>query len=72
MKFSRTLTLAVGSAAIVWMVLTYYLQAPPWPALVGAIGALLWIVAKAWRKRPGSSTHTLPTTKKEVADSDQH
>ncbi len=51
MKLSRTLQLAVGSAAIVWIVVTYYLQAPPWAALVGALGAILWIASKARRER---------------------
>jgi len=51
MKFSRTLQLAIGSAAIVWLVVTYSFQAPPWAALGGAVGAILWIVLKAWRQR---------------------
>ncbi len=65
MKFSRTLQLAVGSAAIVWIVVTYYLQAPPWAALVGALGAILWIAGKAWRERLISSASREPGTKKE-------
>ncbi len=52
MKFSRTLQLAVGSAAIVWVMVIYFFQGPLLPALVGALGAILWIVGKAWRGRP--------------------
>ncbi len=51
MKFSRTLQLAVGSAAIVWVMVIYFLQGPLLPALVGALGAILWIASKAWRER---------------------
>lgn len=51
MKFSRTVALAIGSAVIVWIVVTYYFQGPPWAALVGALGAILWIASKAWRER---------------------
>ena len=56
MNFSRALQLAVGSAAIVWMVVVVYFHAPLWPALVGAVGAILWIAIRAWRERPRSST----------------
>ena len=50
-KSSQTLKFAVGSAVIVWIVVTYYFQAPPWPALLGALGVIVWITSKAWRER---------------------
>ncbi len=50
MKISRTLQLALGSAVIVWIVVTYFFHAPPWAALAGALGAILWIGSKAWRR----------------------
>lgn len=65
MKFSQTLKFAIGSAAIVWIVVSYYLQAPPWPALLGALGAILWIANRAWRERLGSSANVVPKTKEE-------
>ncbi len=71
MKFSRTLTLAMGSAVIVLIVVTYFFQGPPWPALLGALGAIVWIVIKAWReRRAGPSTSGQTKTKDEAASSD--
>ena len=64
MGFSRTLTLAVGSAVIVLIVVTYYFHGPMWPALAGALGAILWIASKAWRERFRSSSCTRHETKK--------
>jgi len=70
MKFSRALQLAVGSAAIVWMVVIVYFHGPPWPALVGAVGAILWLAIKAWRERPGASTSVQRKTENQAAGSD--
>lgn len=57
MKISRTLQLAVGSAVIVWIVVTYFFHAPPWAALAGALGAILWIGSKARRRDRSSTGH---------------
>jgi hypothetical protein len=71
MKISRTLQLAVGSAVIVLIVVTYYFHGPLWPALAGALGAILWIASKAWRERLRSSSCTRQETKKyDATDSD--
>ena len=67
MGFSRTLTLAMGSAMIVLIVVTYYFHGPLWPALAGAVGAILWIAIKARRERLGSSSCTEQETKKSDA-----
>ena len=67
MGFSRTLTLAMGSAMIVLIVVTYYFHGPLWPALAGALGAILWIASKAWRERLASSNCTKQETKKSDA-----
>lgn len=61
--FSQRVKFALGSAAIAWIVVTYYFQAPPWSALVGALVATLWIAGKAWRERLGSSTKVVSKTK---------
>ena len=67
MGFSRTLTLAMGSAMIVLIVVTYYFHGPLWPALAGAVGAILWIASKAWRERLASSSCSKQETKKSDA-----
>jgi hypothetical protein len=46
---------AVGSAVIVWIMATYYLHAPPGSALLGVLGAVLWIATRARRARLGRS-----------------
>lgn len=47
MPWSRTVSLTVGSAAMAFILMAFYLHAPLLPTVLGTLGASGWILLKA-------------------------